>query len=197
MTTIQFYLILFFCLLSQGLHAQLSGVAVYYNIPDAIKGQKKDTSVVITYQDSSGHFSIQAPVWLKLRDTGKNGAIGGTFKVKNGEEAAIIVKSFSRYTFNNFDEYAKWVVRGMITGRQVPWSNEHICIDSKENEKLNGSWPDFSVILKKGDVTYYCRYVLAETENTFLWIDYTATQFIYEPNMKKFDEFLKGVKIIK
>ena len=76
----------------------------------AIDKQTENKGKQVIFLDTVSNYNLKLPTWLKLRETGKSGAIGGTFKAENGEDMAFLIKCFSRYSFNSFDEFGKWVV---------------------------------------------------------------------------------------
>ncbi|MNY73579.1 hypothetical protein D3C86_2123990 [compost metagenome] len=54
----------------------------------------------------------------------------------------------------------------------------------------------YKVYLMRGKLMYHCQYVLLETKTAYLWIDFTSTQETFDKNIDKFEEFMKGFKII-
>lgn len=192
------FLLLFILILQFSVSGQKKNEPVYYkDFKKAISKQSENSDKQVVYIDTICHYQIKLPYWLKLRETGKTGAIGGTYKAENGEEIAFLIKSFSRFSFNNFDEFGKWVVTGMIQGKPVAWSQEHLCLEKKEAGKTKNGLLDYKVTIAHKGVAYSSRYVLAETDNAYLWIEYTSTGKNAETYMSKFEEFLEGLEIKK
>ena len=197
MTQLLSIFLIIFLVQSISFGQQKDDIVYFKDFKKAINKQIENTGKHVVYIDTICHYNLTIPSWLKLKETGKTGAIGGTFKAENGEEMAFLIKSFSRYTFNTFDEFGKWVVTGMIPGQTVAWSQEHLCLETKELAKTSNGLLNYKVTIAHKGVAYISRYVLAETDNAFLWIEFTATGKNFDTYLNKSEEFLEGLEIKK
>lgn len=150
----------------------------------------------LTYIDSTFKFKIAIPEWFKVMETGTPTVFAGTLPEEDGIENAIAIKSFDK-SGKSFEDFEEYIVKHMVFGQTVKWSNTHSSMGKKELDEYSEIGTSYKVYLIQNKSVYHCQYVLAETETAYLWIDFTATQETFDKNKGKFDEFMNGFEIMK
>ena len=52
------------------------------------------------------------------------------------------------------------------------------------------------MMFEKNNITYHYEFVLLNTEDNYLWIYFEATPETYNENIDKFEQWIKGIKLI-
>lgn len=151
----------------------------------------------IDHKDDALNYRIMIPKWWKIRETSSPAFFGGTFPAVEGIENALLLKSFSKEDFTDFDEFEGWTIKKYKLGDIPEWSNQHKILLIKPLDDFKSIGRAYFVQLMLGNKIYHCCYIAVETPNTFLWIDFTATQETYTANFEKFKSLLSGFNIIK
>lgn len=151
----------------------------------------------IRHQDSTLNYSINIPLWWRIRETPSASLFGGTLPAVDGIENAVMLKSFDKSDFKDVDDFENWVIKKYKMGDTPEWSGSHTILLKKESKEFNKIGNTYMVQLMRGGKIYHCCYIVAETKDTYLWIDFTATETTYDVNLKKFKELLGGMEIVK
>jgi hypothetical protein len=151
----------------------------------------------IHHQDSILNYSINIPLWWKIRETPSPTLFGGTFPAVDGIENALMLKSFDKNKFKDASDFENWIIKKYKIGDIPEWSDSHTILLKKELNDFKNLGHAYSVQLMRGGKLYYCCYIIVETKDTYLWIDFTATQETYDINFGKFKELMTGLSIIK
>ena len=162
-----------------------------------LQQQRKDEKITSMYMvDTVLGFKANIPAWFKLRETGSDWAFGGMLPAVDGIENVIMIKAFPKKDYADMAAFKDFVIGTWAFGTHPKWSDEHACYGIKDMDYVPGIGQAFRASNFWQNHIYTCKYVLAETKTAFLWIDFTATPTTYEVNLPKFDEFLKGLKLL-
>lgn len=168
-----------------------------FNNYDELRDKQQKVGIeALTYLDSTFNFQITVPKWLHLMETNSVYIWGGTLPAVDGIENAIAIKSFDKKDYKSLNDFKKYVIEDLVFGQTPPWSNSHKFMGKKDLGKYKNIGNAYKVYLMRGKLMYHCQYVLLETKTAYLWIDFTSTQETFDKNIDKFEEFMKGVKII-
>lgn len=150
----------------------------------------------LTYVDSTFNFKVTIPEWYNVIETDTPYILAGTLPAVEGIENAIAIKPYKK-SENSFEEFEEYVVKHMIFGGPVRWSETHLSMGKNELDEYKEIGKSYKVYLMRYKLLYHCQYVLVETKTAFLWIDYTATQETFDKNKDKFDEFMSGFEVMQ
>jgi hypothetical protein len=122
------------------------------------------------------------------------GLLPDTFGVRN----AILVKSYSRDSFENLSAFVDYVYGHVQPAQSPKWNSGFICSSKRKlsDYKFLG-YDAYQMQLLRKDKLYYCDYILLESKSSFIWIDYTSTENTHDINQVKMFEFLRGFRLIK
>ena len=151
----------------------------------------------ILHVDSSLNYKITIPIWWKIRETPHATVFGGTFPEIDGIENALLFKSFNKEEFTSLSDFENWVIKDYKIGDLPDWSNNHKLILKEENEEFQKIGKTYFVQLLRGGNIYHCAYIILETSNTYLWIDFTATKETFDINFKKLRALMNELEIIE
>ena len=151
----------------------------------------------ITHTDTILNYKLNIPIWWKIRETPSITLFGGTFPEIDGIENALLFKSFSKENFDNITDFENWLIREYKIGDVPNWSDgSHKLLLKRELNEFENIGNSYFVQLNRAGQIYYCCYIAVETSNTFLWIDFTATEETYDKNFIKLKEIIENFKII-
>jgi hypothetical protein len=157
----------------------------------------KDHKIVSRYVvDSLLGFKAIIPAWLQVKETGSVMAFGGMLPAVDGIENAILIKAFPKEKYADMAAFKDFVIGTWKFGEHPNWSAEHVCYGMKDMDYIAGIGQAYRCSNFWRNHIYTCKYVLVESKTAFLWIDFTATPTTYEANLPKFDEFLKGFRLL-
>ncbi len=151
----------------------------------------------IHHQDSTLNYSINIPLWWRIRETHSSDLFGGTLPAIDKVENAVLLKSFTKDNFKNLNDFDNWVVKKYKTGDTPEWSDSHTVLLKKELKDFKKIGKAYFVQLMREGLIYHCCYIITETKDTYLWIDFTATKETYDINFIKFKELINGLEIMK
>jgi hypothetical protein len=170
----------------------------YENIKDLNAQIKKDTIENLIYVDSTFNYKVEIPEWLTLRETGNDKIIGGTFPKIENIENALMIKGFDKSEFKSFDEFKEIYITGNKFGKETLYSKNHIWYGRNERDlKIIDNGISSRVFTLFNKMIYHNQYVLIETKNAFLWIQFVATPETYELNLPKFNEFMLKFELLE
>jgi len=162
-----------------------------------LQQQRNSDKIVSTHMvDTVLGFKAIIPAWFKLRETGSDWTLGGMLPAVDGIENVIMIKAFPKKDYVDMAAFKDFIIGTWTFGTHPKWSAEHVCYGIKDMEDVPGIGKSYSASNFWQNHIYTCKYVLAESKTAFLWIDFTATPNTYELNLPKFDEFLKGLKLL-
>jgi hypothetical protein len=145
--------------------------------------------------DSTFHYQVEIPSWLKVFDYGSKRVWGGLLPAVEGIEDVIAIKSFEKNQFESWSHFKKVIVEDMVLGQKPEWGDYVTCMGKTALGKWNGIGDAYKVYVMIEGLIYHSQYVLVETPTAYLWIEFTATKETYEKNLDKFKTFLEGFKI--
>lgn len=148
----------------------------------------------IEHTDSISGYSLVIPLWWKIRETPNTSLFGGTFPAIDEIENALIFKAFNKSEYDNIKDFENWVIGEYKLGDTPKWSNSHKVLLKKELEEFNEIGKSYKVQLMWGTKLYHCCYIIVETSNTYLWIDFTATRETYDLNFAKLKDIMSKYK---
>ena len=160
------------------------------------QNQKIDSTEVSTYNDYQNGYSIEKPSWLSVMESGNKNAWGGTLPAVHNIKNAIMIMAFEKTKFKDFADFERIYITGNKFGEETLFSKNHIFYGRNEKDFYdvqNGVSSKLYLFFKSK--IYHCQFVLLETSNSFLFINFTSTPETYEENIDKFNEFLKGLKL--
>lgn len=150
----------------------------------------------IEHTDSTSGYRLVIPLWWKIRETPNERLFGGTFPEINEIENALLFKAFDKSEYKNLKDFENWVIADYKMGDTPKWSDSHFIILKKELEEFKDIGKSYKVQLMRNGFMYNCCYIIVETSNSFLWIDFTATQETYDMNFPKLKEILASYKTL-
>ncbi len=148
------------------------------------------------YTDSIFKYEVVIPSWLTVRETGSPKKWGGTLPKRKGIENAIMVRGYYKNEFESFKDFQNKVVLKNVIGKPMQMKNATLIWknDLGYIEGIGKAYLQYSMF--KGTMIH-SQDILAEIKHGYLLINFTATDKTYKKNVKKFEEFLAGFKIIE
>ncbi|RZN82829.1 MAG: hypothetical protein EVB11_07420 [Winogradskyella sp.] len=150
----------------------------------------------IKHTDSTSGYSLVIPLWWKIRETPNASLFGGTFPAINEVENALLFKAFGKSEYESFKDFKKWVIADYKMGDMPKWSNSHKILLKKELDEFKNIGKSYKVQLMRNGYLYDCCYIIIETSNSYLWIDFTATKETYDLNFAKLKEIIADYKTL-
>ncbi|KGO94814.1 hypothetical protein Q766_01485 [Flavobacterium subsaxonicum WB 4.1-42 = DSM 21790] len=138
-------------------------------------------------------YSIKPPVWFKEKISQDN-IYGGTFPAIDQIENAVIITGFKKTDFTSFEDFTRIYITGNTFGKPALFSKEHIWYGRNEYDlkKIPHGVSSRVFTFYKNKI-YHNQFVLLETSNAFLFINFCATPETYDKNFTKFTEFLESI----
>jgi hypothetical protein len=169
-----------------------------YNDIEDLKTQIKNEEIeLLKYIDSTFNYEVDIPKWLTLRESGNPELWGGTLPAIDGIENAILITGYHKNEFKSFKDFKEKVVEKNVFGQPTQMSSNHIFMGKKVLDEVPNIGPAYLQYHMWNNRLYDCQFVLTETKTAYVWINYTATRETYDKNLEKFNEFMKGFKIIE
>lgn len=150
----------------------------------------------IKHIDSLAGYKVIIPQWWNIRESSTRNILSGILPKTKEIANAIAFKFNLKGGFTDLNEFKNIVITGYKTGDSMKWSNEHTLLKMEMLDDFEKIGSAYYVELEWRNRTYCCCYILAETSNTFLWIDFTATKETYDINFPKFKELINTVTLI-
>ena len=150
----------------------------------------------IEHTDSISGYSLIIPKWWRIIETPNTSLFGGTFPAVDKVKNALIFKAFDKSEHKNIKAFEDWVIADYKMGDTPKWSNSHKMLLKKELDEFDDIGKSYKVQLMWNGSLYHCCYIIIETSNTYLWIDFTATQETYEVNFPKLKEIITKYKTL-
>ena len=144
--------------------------------------------------DSALGYKLEIPAWFQMKETGNTNSFGGTLPAISGIENVILITGFPKADFKSFEDFQTIYLTGNKFGQPTKYSAAHIWYGQKELVKIPNGVEQRVFILWK-NLIYHDKYVLLETNKSFLWIQFVATPETYDINITKFEEFMSRLKI--
>jgi len=148
------------------------------------------------YCDSLSKYEIEIPNWLTLKETNNVSMWGGLFPAINGIENAFLITSYPKKKYDSFNDFKRIYLAGNVFGKPTLYSSEHIWYGQHKIENIENGVQQRVFIFWKNHI-YHDKFVLIETPSSYLWIQFTSTPDTYDKNIAKFEELMKGFKILK
>lgn len=158
--------------------------------------QKIDTAETSSYVDYENDFSVEKPDWLKVDSDLPLNMYGGTMPKVNGIENAIMITAFKKSRFESFKDFQRIYITGNTFGKPALFSNQYTWYGRNERDfkKIKHGVSSRVFYIFKNHV-YHNQFVLLETSSAYLFVHFCSTPETYDENIKKFNEFLKGLKV--
>jgi hypothetical protein len=155
-----------------------------------------DTVETDIYTDYENDYSIQKPKWLKINRELPSNRFGGTMPAVNGIVNAIMITALKKNRFQNFEDFVRIYITGNTFGQPMLMNEQFTFYgrNEKDLKKIKHGVSSRIFYLFKNKV-YHNQFVLLETSSAYLFVHFCATPETYDENLKKFNEFLKGLKI--
>ena len=150
----------------------------------------------IIHIDSLAGYKITIPKYWQIKETPTRNILSGVFPETNGIVNALSLKVNLKSGFSNFNEFKEIVITSYKIGDHTKWSDKHKLLKKEKLNQFKNIGEAYYVEMEWNDKVYCCCYILTETSNTFLWIDFTATKETYDANFSKFKEIIKTIEII-
>ena len=150
----------------------------------------------IEHTDSISGYSLIIPLWWKIRETPGTNLFGGTFPAVNDIENALIFKAFDKSEYKNIKDFENWVIGDYKLGDLPAWSNTHKVLLKKRTQDFKEIGKSYKVQLMWGSQLYHCCYIIVETSNAYLWIDFTATVETYNRNFSRLKDIMSNYKTL-
>lgn len=147
----------------------------------------------IVHVDSTYGFQITIPKWWHIRETPLN-LFGGTFPEVDSIENALIFKCFKKDEFKSVADFENWVIKDYSMGQTPKWSNQDMMLLKKELTDFKELGNSYKTQLLRGNKIYDCCYIITQTNNAYIWIDFTSTNTTYPKNFDKFKEIVSLFK---
>ena len=109
---------------------------------------------------------------------------------------ACITKGFDKSQYKNLKDFEGWIIKDYKLGENPKWSNQHKILLKKEIDNFSDLGTSYKVQLIRGGYIYHCCYIIVETSEAYLWIDFTATQDTYDLNFEKLKELLSKFRTL-
>jgi len=193
------YLLCFttFLLLTNFASGQKDTVYQQYEDIDELKKQIIENEIVeLRYVDSTFQYACKVPSWLNLLESGNDAVWGGTFPAVDGVENALIIIGSSKDKFESFDQFKEIHLTGNTFGQPVKWGADQTWLGQNELTEIEHGAKRKVYIFWNG-LIYHNQFVLLETKTAYLWIKFTASPETYDKNIGKFEEFMKGLELLK
>ncbi len=150
----------------------------------------------IIHIDSLAGYKITVPQYWQIKETPTRNILSGVFPETNGIVNALALKVNLKSEFSDFNEFKDIVITNYEIGDKMKWSNKHELLKKEKLNLFKKIGEAYYVEMEWNNKVYCCCYILAETSNTFLWIDFTATKETYDTNFIKFKELIETIEII-
>lgn len=157
---------------------------------------KIDTVETKNYVDYEYGYSIEKPKWLKIIRELPLNRYGGTMPAVNGIENAIMITGLKKNRFKSFDDFVNIYITGNKFGQPMLMNEQFTFYGRNEKDfkkvKHGVSSRIFYMFRNK---IYHNQFVLLETSSAYLFVHFCSTPETYDENIKKFNEFLKGLTV--
>ena len=150
----------------------------------------------IEHTDSISGYSLIIPLWWKIRETPNGNLFGGTFPAIKEIENALLFKAFDKSEYKSIKDFENWVIGDYKIGDTPKWSNSHKILLKKELDEFKDIGKSYKVQLIWDGYLYDSCYIIVETSNSYLWIDFTATKETYDVNFPKLKEIIADYKTL-
>ncbi|MBR9860832.1 hypothetical protein GYB22_08805 [bacterium] len=156
----------------------------------------KDAAEV--YIDSVNAYRVIIPEWLELIDFRQEGVWGGvmpdTFQTRN----ALTIKSYPKDSFLSKSDFIMYVYGHVQVGKSPFWNSGFICTHKQmiPDYQFLG-YQGYHLQLFRNGTTFLADYIITETSESYIWIDFTSTDQTHDLNQVKMFEFLRGFQVIE
>jgi len=150
----------------------------------------------IKHVDSISGYSIVIPLWWSIRESSHPNLFSGLFPRTKGIVNALAFKVYHKKRHFDLLDFENWIINDYENGESPKWSDKHELISKKEICDFSDIGKAYKVKLLFKGKTYVCCYIMVETSNSYLWIDFTATTETYELNFEKFKSLMENYKTI-
>jgi hypothetical protein len=165
-------------------------VAVFMSFAVSALGQTQKLRT-----DSLNGYTLQIPQWLAIKDDTEM-MLGGVLPPVKDIENAISVTAFPKSKFRSFDDFKTTYLTGNVFGKPTLFNTDFVWYGQNELQKTEKGVAQ-KVFIFWNNAIYHDKFVLLETKKAYLFIQFVATDETYDLNIKKFDKFLAGLKMME
>ena len=157
---------------------------------------KIDTVETKNYTDYENGYSIEKPKWLKINRELPLNRFGGTMPAVEGIQNAIMITALKKNRYENFNDFVRIFITGNKFGQPTLFNDQFIFYgrNEKDFKKIKHGVTSRLFYMYKNKI-YHNQFVLLETSSSYLFIHFSSTPETYDINIKKFNEFLKGLTV--
>jgi hypothetical protein len=149
-----------------------------------------------TYKSDKFGFVLLVPSWLNIHKTDTAFSFGGTMPAIDNIENAILVTGFSKNDFASFTDFQRIYITGNVFGKETLYNKQQIWYGRNERDfKQIDNGVSSRVFTFYNKKIYHNQFVLLETSNAYLWIQFVSTPETFDVNIAKFNDFLKGLAL--
>lgn len=153
-------------------------------------------STLVYAQSDKYGYKVTTPSWLKVINTDDEKIWGGTMPAVNNIENAVLITAYHKTEFTSFDEFVRIYITGNKFGKQTLFSKSHYWYGRNETEfKQVEHGVSSKVFTFYKNNIYHNQFVLLESSNSYLWIQFCSTPDTYDKNLPLFNEFLENLVI--
>lgn len=157
---------------------------------------KIDTVETKTYVDYEYGYSIDKPKWLKVNRELPLNRYGGTMPAVEEIVNAIMITGLKKNRFQNFEDFVRIYITGNKFGQPMLMNEQFTFYgrNEKDFKKIKHGVSSRLFYMFKNKI-YHNQFVLLETSSSYLFVHFCSTPETYDKNIKKFNEFLKGLNV--
>lgn len=141
--------------------------------------------------DSVYNYQVKIPGWLKVFDKGPSTIFGGTFPAVNGIENAVSIRGYTKTEFKSFAEFKEVFLTGNKFGQPARFDEGQIWYGQNQLIEIENGVRQKVFIYWQNKI-YHNQFVLLESSNAYILIQFVATPQTYDENISKFEEFMAG-----
>jgi len=147
------------------------------------------------FVDSLYQYQVKIPKWLTINEDVDLNVFGGTFKSTDNTINSIYIYGFPKSNFKSFNEFKFKFIDGNVAGKESLFDLKYIARGKGLSKKIENGYR-CKMMFEKNNITYHYEFVLLNTEDNYLWIYFEATPETYNENIDKFEQWIKGIKLI-
>jgi len=138
-------------------------------------------------------YEINIPEWAEKK---LNDNFYISFPIINSNEDRVSFRSFEKSKYSSFENFENWVIKKYRIGQHPDWSIFDRILSIEKNDDFGnlGNSYQTRILLNKGGKEIKCCYVLFETNESYVWINYISTQDTYDKNYAKFAQLVNSTK---
>ena len=149
------------------------------------------------YVSETFQFQFTPPEGMKLVETGSAFVLKATFPTSADTDNNLTIKISPAYKVGSFQAFQDLIIAANEVGSAPRWSQEHTLLAKEALPPVGEGWPAWRVKLQWREQVYQSQFVLVETPEAYLWINYSATPDSFAADLPHFQAFLASLEVIK